>query len=69
MDFDSQENAKRTSAFVVLIYLLRPLDLSKGPSPASEDASVDRSHKFSYLVVKCIIKLTKVRIFMIDFVY
>ena len=69
MAFDSQENAERTSGCVVLIYLLRPLDPSRWPSPASEDASVARSHKFSDLVVKCLIKLTKVRIFMINFVY
>eukprot|EP01018_Ginkgo_biloba_P025074 Gb_07660 [translate_table: standard] len=54
------ENAERTSAFVVLIYLLRPLDPSRWHSPASEDMSVARSQKFSDLVVKCLIKLTKV---------
>eukprot|EP01018_Ginkgo_biloba_P037454 Gb_11679 [translate_table: standard] len=54
------ENAERTSAFVVLIHLLRPLDPSKWPSPASVDANAARSHKFSDLVVKCLIKLTKV---------
>ena len=69
MDFDSQENAERTSAYVVLIYLLRPLDPSRWPSPAFEDASIVRSQKFSNLVVKCLIKLTKLRIIMIDFVY
>ena len=69
MDFDSQENAERTSAFVVLIYLLRPLDPSRWPYLAFEDASVARSQNFSNVVVKCLIKLTKVRIFMIDFVY
>ena len=69
MDFDSQENAERTSACVVLIYLLRPFAPSRWPSPASEDASVARSQKFSDLVVKFLIKLTKVRIIMIDFVY
>lgn len=54
------ENAERTSAFAVLIYLLRPLDPSRWPSPASEDVFVARSQKFSDLVVKCLIKLTKV---------
>ena len=69
MDFDSQENAVRTSTFVVLIYLLSPLDPSRWPSPAFEDASVARNHKFYDPVVKCLIKLTKLRIIMIDFVY
>lgn len=54
------ENAARTSAFVVLIRLLQPLDPSRWPSPASRDADAMRSHKFSDLVVKCLIKLTKV---------
>jgi hypothetical protein len=55
-----QENAGRTSAFVVLIRLLQPLDPSRWPSPASRDVDAIRSHKFSDLVVKCLIKLTKV---------
>lgn len=54
------ENADRTSAFVVLIRLLQPLDPSRWPSPASRDVDAIRSHKFSDLVVKCLIKLTKV---------
>ncbi|XP_057833318.2 protein MOR1-like isoform X1 [Cryptomeria japonica] len=54
------ENADRTSAFVVLIRLLRPLDPSKWPSQVSRDADAIRSHKFSDLIVKCLIKLTKV---------
>lgn len=54
------ENAGRTSAFVVLIRLLQPLDPSRWPSPASRDVDAIRSHKFSDLVVKCLIKLTKV---------
>ena len=69
MDFDSQENVERTSACVVLIHLLRPLDSSMWPSPESEDDSVARNQKFSNLVVKCLIKLTKLRIIIIDFVY
>ncbi|XP_057847026.2 protein MOR1 isoform X2 [Cryptomeria japonica] len=54
------ENADRTSAFVVLIYLLKPLEPSRWPSPASEEVSILRHQKFSDLVVKCLIKLTKV---------
>lgn len=54
------ENADRTSAFVVLIRLLQPVDPSRWPSPASRDVDVIRNHKFSDLVVKCLIKLTKV---------
>ncbi|KAH9313886.1 hypothetical protein KI387_022513, partial [Taxus chinensis] len=54
------ENADRTSAFVVLIRLLQPLDSSKWPSQVSKDADAIRSHKFSDLIVKCLIKLTKV---------
>lgn len=54
------ENAARTSAFVVLIRLLQPLDPSRWPSPASRDVDAMRSLKFSDLVVKCLIKLTKV---------
>ncbi|KAH7416157.1 hypothetical protein KP509_14G078100 [Ceratopteris richardii] len=54
------ENADRTSAFVVLIQLLRPLDLSRYPGPNSEESSMIRGQKFSDLVVKCLIKLTKV---------
>ena len=69
MDFDSQENVEKTSDFVALIYLLRTLHPSRWPSPASEDALVSRSQNFYDLVVKFLIKLTKVRIFMIDFVY
>lgn len=54
------ENADRTSAFVVLIQLLRPLDFSRFPGPNSEESAVIRGQKFSDLVVKCLIKLTKV---------
>ncbi|KAK9681891.1 hypothetical protein RND81_10G035200 [Saponaria officinalis] len=54
------DNADRTSSFVVLINLLRPLDPSRWPAPASNEAISVRSHKFSDLVVKCLIKLTKV---------
>ncbi|XP_074572008.1 protein MOR1-like isoform X1 [Curcuma longa] len=54
------DNAERTSSFVVLINLLRPLDPSRWPSPASSEALIIRNQKFSDLVVKCLIKLTKV---------
>ncbi|KAG4397746.1 hypothetical protein GLYMA_10G207500v4 [Glycine max] len=55
-----QDNADRTSSFVVLINLLRPLDSSRWPSPASNESLASRNQKFSDLVVKCLIKLTKV---------
>ncbi|OMO86342.1 CLIP-associated protein [Corchorus capsularis] len=54
-----QDNADRTSSFVVLINLLRPLDPSRWPSPASNETFSARNQKFSDLVVKCLIKLTK----------
>lgn len=54
------DNADRTASFVVLINLLRPLDPSRWPSPASNDTLTSRNQKFSDLVVKCLIKLTKV---------
>ncbi|XP_038725142.1 protein MOR1-like isoform X2 [Tripterygium wilfordii] len=54
------DNADRTSSFAVLINLLRPLDPSRWPSPASNETLVARNQKFSDLVVKCLIKLTKV---------
>ncbi|KAJ7970482.1 protein MOR1 [Quillaja saponaria] len=54
------DNADRTSSFVVLINLLRPLDPSRWPSPASNESFAARNQKFSDLVVKCLIKLTKV---------
>ncbi|GAB2232981.1 hypothetical protein Droror1_Dr00002194 [Drosera rotundifolia] len=54
------ENADRTSSFVVLFNLLRPLDPTRWPSPASAEAISVRNLKFSDLVVKCLIKLTKV---------
>ncbi|XP_031503341.1 protein MOR1 isoform X2 [Nymphaea colorata] len=54
------DNAERTSSFVVLINLLQPLDASSWPSPASIDTLPARNQKFSELVVKCLIKLTKV---------
>ncbi|XP_009586985.1 protein MOR1 isoform X1 [Nicotiana tomentosiformis] len=54
------DNADRTSSFVVLIKLLRPLDPSRWPSPATDESLVIRNQKFSDLVVKCLIKLTKV---------
>ncbi|XP_062115159.1 protein MOR1-like isoform X2 [Humulus lupulus] len=51
--------ADRTSSFVVLINLLRPLDPSRWPSPASNETFAVRNQKFSDMVVKCLIKLTK----------
>ncbi|CAM8905774.1 unnamed protein product [Rhodiola kirilowii] len=54
------DNADRTSSFVVLINLLRPLDPSRWPSPPSNESPAIRNQKFSDLVVKCLIKLTKV---------
>lgn len=54
------DNADRTSSFVVLINLLSPLDPSRWPSPASNESLSVRNQKFSDLVVKCLIKLTKV---------
>jgi cytoskeleton-associated protein 5 len=54
------DNADRTSSFVVLISLLRPLDPSRWPSPATAEVYAVRNQKFSDLVVKCLIKLTKV---------
>ncbi|XVF74962.1 hypothetical protein PTKIN_Ptkin13bG0151300 [Pterospermum kingtungense] len=54
------DNADRTSSFVVLINLLRPLDPSRWPSTATNETFAARNQKFSDLVVKCLIKLTKV---------
>ncbi|GMI91985.1 MICROTUBULE ORGANIZATION 1 [Hibiscus trionum] len=54
------DNADRTSSFAVLINLLRPLDPSRWPSPATNETFTARNQKFSDLVVKCLIKLTKV---------
>ncbi|XP_057764557.1 protein MOR1 isoform X1 [Salvia miltiorrhiza] len=54
------DNADRTSSFSVLINLLRPLDPSRWPSPATNESLAIRNQKFSDLVVKCLIKLTKV---------
>ena len=56
-----QDNAERTSSFVVLINLLRPLDPSRWPSPTPTESLAVKNQKFSDLVVKCLIKLTKVR--------
>ncbi|KAL3851295.1 hypothetical protein ACJIZ3_013177 [Penstemon smallii] len=54
------DNADRTSSFAVLINLLRPLDPSRWPSPATNESLAIRNQKFLDLVVKCLIKLTKV---------
>jgi cytoskeleton-associated protein 5 len=55
-----QDNAERTSSFVVLINLLMPLDPSRWPSPTPSESRAVKNQKFSDLVVKCLIKLTKV---------
>uniref|UniRef100_A0A0E0JQ94 TOG domain-containing protein n=1 Tax=Oryza punctata TaxID=4537 RepID=A0A0E0JQ94_ORYPU len=54
------DNAERTSSFIVLINLLRPLDPSRWPSPTPPESLAVKNQKFSDLVVKCLIKLTKV---------
>ncbi|GJN17363.1 hypothetical protein PR202_gb04422 [Eleusine coracana subsp. coracana] len=54
------DNAERTSSFVVLIHLLKPLDPSRWPSPTPSESLAVKNQKFSDLVVKCLIKLTKV---------
>ncbi|PON60374.1 Coatomer beta subunit [Parasponia andersonii] len=47
------DNADRTSSFVVLINLLRPLDPSRWPSsPASNETFAARNQKFSDLVLQ-----------------
>ncbi|KAG0602469.1 hypothetical protein M758_10G016500 [Ceratodon purpureus] len=53
------ENADRTSAFIVLIYLLRPVGSSKFAA-RQQGSTVIKNQKFLDLVVKCLIKLTKV---------
>ncbi|XP_021726403.1 protein MOR1-like isoform X2 [Chenopodium quinoa] len=54
------DNADRTSSFVVLIKLLSPVSSSRWPAPAVNESLNVRNQKFSDLVVKCLIKLTKV---------
>ncbi|KAJ3669122.1 hypothetical protein LUZ60_011072 [Juncus effusus] len=54
------DNAERTSSFVVLINRLKPLDPARWPAPTSPEALAVKNQKFSDLVVKCLIKLTKV---------
>ncbi|KMZ71606.1 Protein MOR1, partial [Zostera marina] len=54
------DNAERTSSFVVLINLLKPLDPARWHFAASTEVVLARNQKFSELVVKCLIKLTKV---------
>jgi cytoskeleton-associated protein 5 len=44
----------------VLINLLRPLDPSRWPCPTPSESLAVKNQKFSDLVVKCLIKLTKV---------
>ncbi|GJU32403.1 hypothetical protein Tco_1175992, partial [Tanacetum coccineum] len=53
------DNAERTSSCVVIICLLKPLDPSRWSSPPSNESFATRNMKFSNLVVKCLIKLTK----------
>ncbi|GAU49851.1 hypothetical protein TSUD_301570 [Trifolium subterraneum] len=56
------DNADQTSSYIVLINLLRPLDQSRWPSPASNESFTSRNQKFSDLVVKCIHQAYKDRI-------
>lgn len=67
--FNVQDNADRTSSFVVLIKLLRPLDPSRWPAPSSNETFAVRNQKFSDLVVKCLIKLTKVNCYLSSFFF
>ncbi|CAA7020371.1 unnamed protein product [Microthlaspi erraticum] len=46
------DNADRTSSFVVLISLLRPLDPSRWPSPATAEVYAVRNQKFSDLLLQ-----------------
>lgn len=64
-----QDNAERTSSFVVLINLLRPLDPARWPALTPPEALPTKNQKFSDLVVKCLIKLTKVHSFVYDTAY
>jgi hypothetical protein len=64
-----QDNAERTSSFVVLINLLRPLDPARWPALTPPEALPTKNQKFSDLVVKCLIKLTKVHCFVLSSVY
>lgn len=54
-----QDNADRSSSFVILINLLRQLDPLRWPSPAANETLAVRNQKFSDLVVKCLIKTHK----------
>ncbi|KAI3801917.1 hypothetical protein L1987_30034 [Smallanthus sonchifolius] len=51
---------ERTSSSVVLINILKPLDPDRWPYPPKNESFATRNMKFSDLVVKCLIKLTKV---------
>lgn len=53
------ENADRTSAFIVLIYLRRPLGLSKFAARQQQGITNVRKQKFLDLLVKCLIKLPR----------
>eukprot|EP00898_Chlorokybus_atmophyticus_P007131 jgi/Chlat1/7419/Chrsp6S09189 len=57
------ENVDRTNAFTVLLRLLQPYNTAEGPSPLPSMSQADarglRGTRFSDLVVKCLIKLTK----------
>lgn len=54
-----QENTDRTSSFVILISLLRPNGVSDLPSARQQQVIRERGPRFTDLVVKCLIKLTK----------
>ena len=55
-----QENVEQSPNFVVLLYLLKPLEPSR--CPTSEEVSILKHQKLSNLVVKCLFKLSKVSI-------
>lgn len=54
-----QENTERTSSFVILISLLRPSGVADLPSARQQAVIRERGPRFTDLVVKCLIKLTK----------
>nr|KAJ0190698.1 hypothetical protein LSAT_V11C800423650 [Lactuca sativa] len=47
-----QNNAERTSSFMVLISLLKSLDPSRWPAPPSNESFATRNSKFSKLVLQ-----------------
>jgi hypothetical protein len=54
------ENADWTSAFIVLIYLLQPVGSSRFAGLVKHGTVDIRNQMFLDLVVRCLIKLTKV---------